>query len=393
MRILWDTDPTSVERYQFALGEMQRFDNIAFVERALHDNPNVSLVAIGPDIDLDEACSLAESLRINRAELSIILLRSRLDVTAMGQALRSGIREVVPAGDHEALTEAVRRCAELWTKLTGQSAGGGVKHGKIVTVFSPKGGVGKTMLSTNLAVHLARKGVRTCIVDLDLASGDVGISLQIIPERTISDVLSMQGQIDTQAISAIATMHPASGLDVICAPADPADADRIPVNVVQQLLRAATEVYDFVVVDTPPEFTEHVLAACDVSDELILIATLDIPSVKNLRIALDTLDMLGNPEESRLIVLNKADLKVGLKPEDVRAALKREVAVSIPSSLHVPSSVNRGVPVILDDPKSPVSAAIREIGDNHVHGRFGGGAGSRVESRRRGGRRTIRGAR
>lgn len=393
MRILWDTDPTAPERYQFAVGsDFTRYDNITFVERALHDNANVSLVLIGPEIPLEEACSLAESVRINRAELSIVLLRARLDVGSMGQALRSGVREVVASNDHDALAEAVRRCDELWVQLTGQQPGSGGKHGKLITVFSPKGGVGKTMLSTNIAVTLARAGRRTAIVDLDLAFGDVGISLQIMPERTISDVLGMQGKLDAQAVSSIATLHEPTGLDVLCAPADPADADRIPVDAVQSLLRAATEVYDYVIVDTPPEFTGHVLAACDISDLLILIATLDIPSVKNLRIALDTLDMLGNPQDSRLIVLNRSDLKIGLRPEDVTSALNREIAISIPNSLSVPSSVNRGVPVVLDDPKSSVTNAVRHLVENRIEGRFGG-PGSRVESRSRRGRRSLRGVR
>ena len=129
--------------------------------------------------------------------------------------------------------------------------------------------------------------------------------------------------LDAQAIEALVTNHEASGLDVICAPNDPGDADRIPVSVVTELHQGrARQNYDYVIVDTPPSFTEHVLAACDLSDALVLIATLDIPAVKNLRVAIDTLDMLGSPKDARVIVLNRADAKVGLRPDDVVAAIK-----------------------------------------------------------------------
>ena len=127
--------------------------------------------------------------------------------------------------------------------------------------------------------------------------------------------------------------------------------------------------YDFVIVDTPPSFTEHVLAAFDLVDELVLLATLDIPAVKNLRVAIDTLDMLGSPKERGVIVLNRADAKVGLRPDDVVTAIKQAIAVNIPNSVDVPASVNRGVPIVLDEPKDPVSRGHARARDVHPSGR------------------------
>jgi pilus assembly protein CpaE len=135
---------------------------------------------------------------------------------------------------------------------------------------------------------------------------------------------------------------------------------------VSELIRVAKRYYDFVVVDTPPAFTEHVLAAFDNSDLLVLIATLDIPAVKNLRLTLDTLDLLGNPKDSRIVVLNRSDAKVGLKAEDVVSAIRQEIAVMVPSSAAVPASVNRGVPIVLDEPRHAVSLAIKELADSHL---------------------------
>jgi pilus assembly protein CpaE len=114
-----------------------------------------------------------------------------------------------------------------------------------------------------------------------------------------------------------------------------------------------------------------VLTACDAANALVLIATLDIPAVKNLRIALDTLDALGNPKDSRIILLNRADAKVGLRADDVQQAIKTPIAVSIPNSIAVPGSINRGVPIVTSEPSHPVSAALKSLGDTHIRARFG----------------------
>ena len=373
MNILWDADPTALERYRFALGpDTQPLDSAPMVARALHENPDIQQVIIGPEVGIDQACDLSEAARLDRPELGVILLRHRMDVTALSQALRSGVREVVTADDHTALVEALRRSRELTARLLDHGgAGAGGREGKVVTVFSAKGGVGKTTLSTNLATYIASTGAKTLLIDLDLAFGDVAISLQLLPNKSIHDAVAMSGHVDDQAISALVTRHEASGLDVLCAPNDPGHADRIPVSVVNEIIKVARQHYDYVFIDTPPSFTEHVLSACDLSDALILIATLDIPAVKNLRVAIDTLDMLGSPKDARVIVLNRADTKVGLRSEDVVSAIKAPIAVNIPNSLTVPASVNRGVPIVLDDPRGPVSLAIRELADVHVRQRFG----------------------
>ncbi|GAA2169399.1 AAA family ATPase [Pedococcus bigeumensis] len=366
MTLLWDADPGAAERYDFAVGEISRFETQATMVRALEDNPTEMLVLIGPDVDMDAACQFAELCRVERPELGVILLRRRIDVAVLGQSLRAGIREVITSDDVTGLADAARRSRDLSTRVHGHSGEStSAKTARVVTVFSAKGGVGKTTFATNLSAYLASTGSRVLLIDLDLAFGDVGISLQMLPQNSIIDLVSMAGNIDEQAIKAVVTKHD-SGLEAISAPAEPSDADRVPGTTVAELVRVAKRHYDYVLLDTPPAFTSHVLAAFDDSDLLILIATLDIPAVKNLRLTLDTLDLLGNKKDSRLVVLNRSDAKVGLRPEDVVAAIKQDIAVMVPNSTAVPASVNRGVPIILDEPKHAVSVALRDLADRFI---------------------------
>jgi len=363
---LWDADPSALETYCFAIGDQARLvETGQLVARTLACDQDELLVVVGPDIDTQTACDLAARVRLQRPEVGVVLLSRRPEVAILAQALRCGIREVVSAEDLTALDAACRRSLDLSLALAGTDEKGGTRNGRVVTLFSAKGGVGKTTIATNLGVYLASTGSRVLLVDLDLAFGDVAISLQLTPSRTASDLVAMSGQLDATGLASAVTRHD-SGLDTLCAPERPTDAERIPPSTTAQLLLIAKGTYDFVIVDTPPAFTEHVLAAFDVTDVSILIATMDIPAVKNLRLVLDTLDQLGFPRQSRVVVLNRFDVKVGLKAADVEAATKQPVAVCIPNSLDVPASINRGVAIVVDNPTHPVSVALRALANVHV---------------------------
>lgn len=366
MTILWETDDGAADNLRMALGAGMRVaDSGPAAARHLGDDHVEMLLVIGPDIDLTAALTVTEQIRLERPEAGVVLMRRRLDVTVLSQSLRSGVREVVSADDMAALTDACQRSVELSQRLAGLGDSTSVVDGRIVTVFSAKGGVGKTTVSTNLAAELASDGGRVLLVDLDLAFGDVGISLGLVPERTMSDVLAMSGHFDQEGLDSVVVRH-SSGLHAICAPSSPAEADRIPAATVTELLRVAKHHYDYIVVDTPPAFTEHVLAAFDMSDVSILLATLDVPAIKNLRLTLDTLDLLGHTRDSWVVVLNRSDTKVGLTADDVAGALHRPIAVQIPSSLAVPAATNRGVPIVLDEPKHPVSSALKALTRDYV---------------------------
>ena len=188
---------------------------------------------------------------------------------------------------------------------------------RVVTVFSAKGGAGATVVATNLALAMAETGARVCLLDLAVAFGDVAVSLQLAPRRSLVDALEVGTTNDS--VTELVTVHP-SGLHCVLSPVDPTGVERMPTDVVRRLIGALRSAYDVVVIDTASELSEHVLEAIDASDRLLLVTTPEIPAVKNTRIALDMLDLVGHPREQSHVVLNLFDPLFGLTVQDVRIA-------------------------------------------------------------------------
>ena len=349
-------------RFLSISGDVRPADDLGAAAPLLGRDPHETLVVIGPETSTSEALSFAAKLRSTRPEVGVVLVREHFDVDLLTLALRSGIREVVPAGDPAALSAACRRSRDVSKQLTAAGTGAGDaeagRDGRIVTVFAAKGGCGKTTLAINLGVALARDtGYQVCVVDLDLSFGDVAISVQLDPARTIVDALPMTGHLDTAGARSLLTRY-APGLEMLLAPVTPGDAEKIPPALVGELLAALRGIFDFVVVDTPAQFSEHVLTAMDASAHHVLLTTPDVPALKNLRVTLDMLDLLSYPREIRSVVVNRADSKVGLSLEDVERVVRSSIAAHVPSSRAVPISINQGTPIAVTTPAHPVSQAI-----------------------------------
>jgi pilus assembly protein CpaE len=338
-------------------------ESLEDLKRLLPDNPNESAVVLGAGVDLNAAAAFSDTLRVTRPALSVILVRRRVDTSVLAEALRSGMREVVEERDLTGLGEAVKRARELYVAVTGPAPlDNGGTGGVLVSVFSPKGGVGKTTISVNLAVSLAARGHRVCLVDLDLSFGDVALTLQLPPVRTIGDVVALDGDIDADTLEPLLTEH-RRGFSALLAPVQPDAKDTISVALVAKALAVLKAEFDFVVVDTAPAFDEHVLQAIDASDHLFMVTTLDVPTLKNVKIANETLDLLNFPRSRRHLVLNRADDKVGLSAEKVETTLGIPVAQAIPSSIDVAHATNSGEPIAASHPKHATSQAYGKLAD------------------------------
>ena len=342
-------------------GQVRGADSLGMAAKLLDDDPTETLVVIGPEAEANDALAFAAHLRLARPAVGVVLARDYVNVALLSRALQAGVRDVVLAGDHAALNVACRRSRELSRQLLAASTASdapGRPDGRIVTVFAAKGGCGKTTLSINLAVALARgTGQRVCVVDLDLAFGDVAVSVQLDPARTIVDALPMAGHLDITGAASLLTRY-RPGLEMLLAPVTPGDAEKVPPALVGELLAVLRGMFDYVVVDTPAQFSEHVLTAMDTSAHLVLLTTPDVPAVKNLRVALDMMDLLSYPREIRSVVLNRSDSRVGLNLADVERVVRSPIAAQVPSSRAVPISINTGTPITLASSGHPVSQAI-----------------------------------
>ncbi|GAA1961775.1 response regulator [Nocardioides panacihumi] len=314
------------------------------------------VVVVGPTVAVSEALALCDYLRTIRPTVSVVLIRDELTTEVLTAAMQAGARDVLQAGSLEAVSAAVTRAYQLFIALRGP---GGASHsGKVITVWSPKGGVGKTTMSVNLGLALTEGGARrVCLVDLDLAFGDVAITMQLFPTHSIEHAIGSESSIDAELLNGLLTRHQDSMM-ILAAPSHPDVRDRVSPTLVSQVLRTLKESFDFVVVDTPPAFDEQTLTALDETDEIVIIATLDVPTLKNVKVGLETLDMLNIAQERRHLLLNRADDEVGISPDRVEGILGMRPETLVATSLEVAASTNAGSPIVVKNPYHPTSTAI-----------------------------------
>jgi pilus assembly protein CpaE len=330
------------------------------------EGQDVLAAIFGPSLSDRDALALAGALQQGTPDVSVLLIRRQESGELIRQALRVGVKDVLSSvSDENAIRGAAARAIEIARTLRGRLGGGaptdgaGRPPGRVVTVFSSKGGCGKTFLSTNLAVALGRNGAEVALVDLDLHFGDVAIMLHLFPSHTIYDA-TQSPELDALTVKSFLTHHD-SGIWTLVAPTEPTVADTISPSTITNILKLLRSAFDYVVIDTPPAFSEPVLGAFDESDALVMLATLDVPSIKNLKLTLQTMELLHFPKNRIRVVVNRADSKVGLRLPDVEKLLSAPVDATIPSSRSVPLSVNKGSPIMLEEPKGPVAESVRRV--------------------------------
>jgi pilus assembly protein CpaE len=237
---------------------------------------------------------------------------------------------------------------------------------KMVVVLGPKGGTGKTLTCANLGVALAEQGKRVALVDLDLQFGDLGLALGLRPERTLHDLARSGGSIDASKLDSYMATH-ASGARVLMAPTRPDQAAVVSTTLLRDVYTVLASTYDFVIVDTPPGFTPEVIAAIDRSTYVCAVAMLDALSLKNTKLGLEALELMGYRSDRISLVLNRADTKVGITPEDVLAIVGRRPDFLVPSDRDIPKAVNEGVPIVTSKRGSRAAGTFRALAETYVH--------------------------
>ena len=316
------------------------------------------LVWIGPEFKLENIEQILKSHYRGLAVTKIILLVRELSADLLKKAIQLDVYDVLQIPfSYNDIKEIMERSED--------SIEAGIDDKKVpskrITIFGTKGGVGKSFLSTNLAVGLMEVSKkRVSLIDTNYQFGDIALMLNLNPKYSIYDIIPLIEQLDPKVLDSFLTTH-SSGIKVLPAPLDVSKGTGINTKMTMKILDNLSKISDYVVIDTSSYFSDDILNIFRDTDYLCIITSKDTPSIKNLKIALQILEQLNFPKENIWIVLNRSDSKVGITLEEIEETIQRKIDVAIPSDRIVPISVNKGTPLILDVPRSPVTKSIRKL--------------------------------
>jgi pilus assembly protein CpaE len=349
------------------------------IQLSLELNPDVVLMDINmPDMD---GISATEAIRSKQPAVQVVILSVQSDQNYMRRAMLAGARDFLtkpPMGDE--LISAIRRAGSMAQVERSKSVpvqpvqtlgniaatqGYGLPKGKIVTVYSPKGGTGCTTIAVNLALTLHNEDTRVALVDGNLQFGDVAVFVNEQGKNTIIDLAPRADELDPEIVEEVMLKHSGSGVHILAAPSKPEYAEKVSSAQFAAVLEYLRQIYSYVVVDSASMLTDVTLAAIDVSDLIVLVTTQDIPAIKNCRLFLDLTQTLGIGRERILFAMNRYDKRISITPERVAENLKQEVAAVIPlDEATVVKAANRGVPFVLDSKNQPASRGIFSLAEN-----------------------------
>jgi pilus assembly protein CpaE len=340
----------------------------------------------------DRALFLIDGAVKQRPERPVVVLGHDSPGGFVRRVFESGADDIVilPTSPEEvrfAFEKAVAR-------KQGAALATGAALSPMICILGPKGGAGKTLVAANLAVSLANAGHKVAVVDLDLQFGDVGLALGLSPDKTIYDLAKSGGSLDSDKLDGYLANHD-SGARVLMAPTRPDHAGAITTEFLRDVYAVLRGSHDYVIVDTPPGFTPEVIAATDSSSHICMVGVLDALSLKNTKLGLETLDLMGYDEDKITIVLNRADSRVGITTDDVRTVMGRKPDVLVPSDRDIPRAVNEGVPIVLLKTRSDAAKAFRSLAEGYLqpgsNGRANGKVNGNVNGRKNGRPRLLRG--
>lgn len=376
--LLVTSDVTFDQRVQTAIagripGSVQTVYNVQvpdtpdeLLRKVVGELPSVLL--LGPGVDPTDALRLASVFDVQHPEISLVLVADGDPALALA-AMRSGVRDILePQAEVDVIRVLLERaCQTADSRRRGLipdaslDAAPSRLGGRVIAVTSPKGGVGKTTVATNLAVGLGKLApMSTVLVDLDVQFGDVAAVLNLTPEHTLTDAVTGAAAQDTMVLKAFLSVHPTS-IYALCTPESPAEADLINAEQIGHMLEQLASEFQFVVIDTAPGLGEHTLAALEAATDVVFLSGMDVPGVRGLRKEIDVLTELQMLPGSRHIVVNMADRASGLSVQDIEATVRTPVDVVVPRSKAVTYSTNKGEPILQEASRDKAAKALNQL--------------------------------
>jgi len=328
-------------------------------------SPDVVLLDINmPGMD---GLATAEALSSSMPNVQIIMISVQDDFDHLRRAMLAGARDyIVKPFSIDEVPAKIRHVYSLGmaerTRVSDTGEGG--QNGRVITVFGPRGGCGCTTVAVNVAVALRESTEHgVVVVDADLQFGDVGVMLNLQSRGTIVDLAEHIDDLDLTFVKEITVPH-SSGIRALLAPLGPESAELVSGEAARRILRALRSSFDFVVVDGGHVLNDVFLASLDETDELVLLTTPDIPSIKSTRLILDVLDALSYSGERVRLVVTQAGRRYGVTVEDIQASLKCHSIVALPYDDARPVlATNQGRPLVEVAPDVPLSHALQSLAE------------------------------
>jgi len=337
------------------------------VKKAEQLLPHVILMDI--NMPIMDGIAATEKISLNYPNIAVIMVSVQGEAEYLKKAMMAGAREyLVKPFSADELVDTIKRTYHLEQKRLGKIEVTSKIFGKpkdskpqVITIFGTKGGVGKTTLSVNVAAQIAKKTrKKVALVDLDLQFGDVAVFFNVSPKKSIAELVQERGQFNIELVESYLIPH-ISGVKILPAPMRPEYSELVTPNNIMEILTILRQHYDYVLIDTPPFFQDTNLSALDMSNQVLLVMTMDLPTVKNMKLSLELLDSLHHKGKTKLI-LNRASEDLGINSADVESALDFLIAHQIPSDGKlVVTSVNKGIPFVLSNTGAKVSKAVEQL--------------------------------
>ncbi|RPF55849.1 AAA family ATPase [Aquisalibacillus elongatus] len=340
--------------------ELEWFDHLTDLsDRLKEEDQAIVFLTHSENHDVYHMC---KELLVNHPLILPILCLPREKIN-LKKVMRSGAVDVIELPTaYPDVINTVSEMIEAQQSKRGQ-AEQVEKDGKVVTICSTKGGVGKTTITSNLAVAMAKKDLKVAILDLDLQFGDVGLFFDLKPRKTLYEWTKEASP--SSPIKSYMTSH-SSGVDIMCSPIRPEFSEAIHGGHIESVIERLKKEYDWVVIDTPPSLVETDIVALEHSDEIILVTSMDLPTLKNSKLYLETLESIHLKKPVKVVINKKSKIK-GINPDIVQQILEQESFEQIPNDeKNVITAVNEGNPVVISTPRAQVSKSIYSLASKLV---------------------------